>query len=1025
MAVYQAFSDRLLRCVVWVLANCNPRIGTGMVVDLRYIENVDFFVGAPCSLVAIPTGHLASYWNLPFVAWVSRDPKLADKEEFTTSARIMGPLNKVSKLCAQIFNQFGWRLGVMVYSESVDFCVYATTAVQTSFRANNISLGDTIKLRDQMSSEEMTEAFLKIRQRGRIVIFCTTNLNNERKFMLFAHEQGMTGGDYVFINLNQLFTDIRTPQNPWEMGDDRDVDAYYAYESVLTLEMATVSNEEIDEFLDLIPIKMAEPPFNYTLAPGIRGNIYSPFLHDAVFMYAIALNKTLEQGGHPRDGEKWFSNVKGLTFHGMTGNVVMDENGDREPDYWVLDLRPSGHMEVVAESINGPNGERIFRMSHLPIWGRNGNGAILKTPSDRPACGFLGEHCNETDNSVLIATVTVAVVVILCGAIAAVLVYRVRFQSMTTSLWQIKSEEVQVFQRLQATLGSLHSKSSAAEALDQQDKTFTVVGSYQGIMCAIRYLKIENHNPTNENIEELKTMRNLSHENINKFYGACFEQSHNFLLTAYCPKGSLSDILNNEDIKLDWMFKISFIADLIEGIAFLHKTILGSHGYLKSTNCVVDKKWVLKITDYGYCKYRAKAGDYVTGIEDRSASMAFNENSDKIWSQHLWTAPELLRDLNRPVNGTHRGDIYSFGMILQEIVQRRGPFPTEKYMFYKDIVNRVRSGETPPFRPDISPMLSEPEITDMMHISLSEVPELRPCCDNIRRRLYQLNNGQKPNVLDNLLQKMEKYADNLEELVNARTQELVDEKKKTDMLLYRMLPPSVAEQLKSGQQVHPETYDQVSIFFSDIVGFTVISSHSTPMQVVDLLNDLYTLFDEIIQRFDVYKVETIGDAYMVVSGLPNRNGFRHASEVANMSLVMLREISNFKIPHMPGDTLQLRIGIHTGPCAAGVVGLSMPRFCLFGDTVNVASRMESTGEALKIHCSKWTYNVLGYTGGYRWKERGDVEVQGKGKILTYWLLGRDTPYEKSNDQSSSDCKLSPPSHRDTPLGSQNADNINH
>lgn len=234
---------------------------------------------------------------------------------------------------------------------------------------------------------------------------------------------------------------------------------------------------------------------------------------------------------------------------------------------------------------------------------------------------------------------------------------------------------------------------------------------------------------------------------------------------------------------------------------------------------------------------------------------------------------------------------------------------------------------------------------------------------------------------------MEQYANNLEELVEERTQDYIEEKKKCEKLLYQLLPQTVAAQLISGQPVVAETFDQVTIYFSDIVGFTAISAESTPMQVVKFLNDLYTCFDSIVENYDVYKVETIGDAYMVVSGLPIRNGTQHAAEIARLALALLQAVHTFRISHRPNDRLKLRIGLHTGACVAGVVGLKMPRYCLFGDTVNTASRMESNGEALKIHISETTKLALDEFGTFITTRRGYVPMKGKGEMLTYWLEG--------------------------------------
>ncbi|KAL3857439.1 hypothetical protein ACJMK2_012110 [Sinanodonta woodiana] len=395
---------------------------------------------------------------------------------------------------------------------------------------------------------------------------------------------------------------------------------------------------------------------------------------------------------------------------------------------------------------------------------------------------------------------------------------------------------------------------------------------------------------------------------------------------------------------------------------YVHKSLIKSHGNLKSTNCVIDSRWVLKITDFGALSTCADEPNE----EDRE---------HEYFSKLLWTAPELLRLQRRPLKGTQKGDVYSFGIIFYEILTR-----SEPYYFNgtnpscKEIINRVRNCEDPPYRPRVTDDSDIPDASvSLMNQTWEENPDLRIDFHTILKRLIELNGGRKTNIMDNMIQMLEAYSNNLEHLVAERTEELAHEKRKTDTLLFQMLPPSVAEQLKRGEHVQPETYEEVSIFFSDIVGFTTIASESNPLEVVHLLNDLYTTFDEIIGKHDVYKVETIGDAYMCVSGLPRKNGKRHSGEIANMALDLLSAVTR----------------LHMGPCAAGVVGLTMPRYCLFGDTVNMASRMESSGKGLHIHISSAMHSALEELNwGFMMLERGIIEVKGKGLQKTYYLIGK-------------------------------------
>nr|XP_053641407.1 soluble guanylate cyclase 88E-like [Cherax quadricarinatus] len=207
---------------------------------------------------------------------------------------------------------------------------------------------------------------------------------------------------------------------------------------------------------------------------------------------------------------------------------------------------------------------------------------------------------------------------------------------------------------------------------------------------------------------------------------------------------------------------------------------------------------------------------------------------------------------------------------------------------------------------------------------------------------------------------------------------LDDEMRRTDELLYQMIPKQVAQRLRKGENPVDtcETFESVTILFSDVVTFTEICSRITPMEVVSMLNAMYSIFDKLTEKHNVYKVETIGDAYMVVAGAPERQA-NHGELVCNMALDMVEAITELTDPST-GNHLRIRVGVHTGMVVAGVVGLKMPRYCLFGDAVNTASRMESTSEAMKVHISQATRDIISVR--YQVEERAEVAVKGKGSI---------------------------------------------
>ncbi|MBD2130310.1 adenylate/guanylate cyclase domain-containing protein [Microcoleus sp. ZQ-A2] len=214
-------------------------------------------------------------------------------------------------------------------------------------------------------------------------------------------------------------------------------------------------------------------------------------------------------------------------------------------------------------------------------------------------------------------------------------------------------------------------------------------------------------------------------------------------------------------------------------------------------------------------------------------------------------------------------------------------------------------------------------------------------------------------------------------------QKLESERKRTERLLLNILPQPIAERLKQEEHTIADQFPEATVLFADVVGFTQLASEISAAELVVLLNRLFSMFDQLAEHHGVEKIKTIGDAYMVVAGLPTPRS-DHAQAIANLAIDMQHAVAHFNVEM--NQSLSIRIGINTGPVVAGVIGLKRFIYDLWGDTVNIASRMESQGIAGVIQVSEATYECLKQQ--YLFQKRGVIQVKGKGEMTTYLLMGK-------------------------------------
>ncbi|XP_026171889.1 guanylate cyclase 2G [Mastacembelus armatus] len=983
---------------VYMDTDCNPKSSLGGFIHQVWKENVSALFGPACPEEAEITGLIASTWNIPMFAFVGQSSKMDNTDIYDSYVKIVPPLKRSSEVLEKTLEFYGWShiamIGGGLESNTWDKVDALWKTVEDPLKAK-FQLTAAVKF--DTSNPELLYQNVKYISTVARVIVVLTNSEDSMALLLEAERQGLMNGDYVFF-LVQHFED-----NLWKYALNNRINqaAIRAFDMVFIIGQKAYDSYEYYDFFEQVFQRLKEHPFQSNLTSEKEVSPYSAYLHDAVLLYAMGLKEVLKDGKDPHDGQQLLQALKNknnIRFYGASGLVHFDEKGERNLDYSIYDLQHVGDVTKFVPILHFESQTKTIRPTSMfgsVVWPKG------RPPSDKPECGFSNELCewliNDITLLVLLSTFPIiGVLAVLCIGVLIQQKLRLQTRLDDSRWWLINYSDITIIREPSGNQGlslsttgsqtgsggsqsNFSSTSYGLRDKNGREHIYTTIGLYQGNHVAIKYVK--NHVNCNFQkpsiIAEFSVMKEMKHENLVQFFGVCIEPPNVCLVIQYCKKGSLKDVMNASDVELDVMFKLSFAYDIVNGLEFIHKSGLKFHGNLKPSTCLVDSRLQVKLSGFGLWEFKYGSRNNIT-LEN------------PYFEEMYWTAPELLRQVSHPVNGTPKGDIYSFAMIMWELMynSKSGPYQ-DINLEPKEIIVQLRTpfqGE--PLRPALSDQLCDENINSLLRACWSENPDHRPPVQSVRTQLRNISPDSHANILDNMVDKLEKYANHLEDVVEDRTNQLTAEKARADKLLSSMLPRNIAEQLMAGKSVEPRSFDMVTIFFSDIVGFTSMCSVSSAMEVVTFLNDLYSLFDDIIKMYDVYKVETIGDAYMVASGLPISNGNKHALEISTMALHFLSAIKVFRIRHMPTKGLEIRIGIHSGPVVAGVVGTTMPRYCLFGDTVNMASRMESNSLPLKIHISQCTADILIQAGSFEMEDRGEIEMKGKGSHKTYWLLNK-------------------------------------
>ncbi|KAM3727733.1 Receptor-type guanylate cyclase gcy-10 [Dirofilaria immitis] len=904
----------------------NPAKGTANAIAFHFQQHVQAFIDSKCESEVLEIAGLARFWNSPVMVRAATNPSINDQNLYPTVVQFgLTSALHFTYAIKSLIDYLNITSVVLVSSNERSFDHYSIVA----------GIEQIVEQQHPFHVEkyiEIDEYMLKTRK------VTARNLRTNSSLIIFGND---------FINLGMVFHNLEVKE--------LSIDHYIII--LVCNQISEICANNVKHIITRAKIIVLAPIIERYKSIGDELNKRFNFvvkeeeietymtMYDTCygFCFGIGHNSIL-------DGMKFAQSMRNQQFTDAFGNVTLDGIAKRLQNY-AFQWLPSGDDEfqkvMILSMIRASciHESKCFDLEVQVIDDDFWNDYKNITPRI-----FVGYN-NYFFHAITLGAMGFTIG-LMFGSIGFYLYRKKKHLEMYQMMWKISKENLKV---IETKRSKGHAVSDNLNNKRRQLDSYALVGSLKAeFICFKQYKRI----PWNKTqLKFLSELKSLSHNNLTNFIGICYNDLDRFyVLHALIERASLEDFIYDNQFNMDDTFKSAFIKDILKGLQYLHKSSIGYHGMLSLKTCLIDTNWVLKLTNFG-----------ISSMLNELINQNYIRAVELIPQQfYITVAPELLIDIQIGWNfpkGTVVGDIYSFGIMLYSIVYRIKPF--DRFSLKEVLDNVIRKS----LRPQINDCSDDPLI-GLMCQCWNEKPEVRPKLRTIRQAIGTIFSCSKGNLVDQMIKMNEKYAQNLERIVAERTSLLIEAQEQTDRLLYEILPPSIAAELKAGKTVIPRNYESVTVGFCQIVGFMYLMEQCTPEQVIAFLNEAFMSFDEIIKCHDAYKVETTGETYMMASGVPSENGGKHIFEIAEIALEIREKTLAYKVIAAPNWHLRVRIGFHCGPIAAGVIGLRSPRYCLFGDTVNFASRMQSNCEANQIQVAESTAKILMGYSKYKLTKRG-------------------------------------------------------